>query len=248
LRAKGCRQIGVPVPAVEGTVLRILDQEIFAPAALARLEAALRREFAARASRPNTSSLPTLEKRERTLAQRVAEGARRVLEVDAEIVADVKTALAEMRQELEGVRRAIEAEKRSTHVGVDVEATVAQVLGTFRSMAETLHTPSVPLEKRREVLRRLLPTRDGDRPIKFYFDSTAELGWRKALKRAAVRHISLRTDNMFKTVVAGAVAAEGEHPEAPGWELAEGLPTWERELVTAHFEEVGELVGAGVDG
>jgi hypothetical protein len=29
--------------------------------------------------------------------------------------------------------------------------------------------------------------------------------------------------------------------------LAEGLPTWERELVTASFEGVGELVGAGAE-
>jgi len=43
-------------------------------------------------------------------------------------------------------------------------------------------------------------------------------------------------------VVAGAVAAEAGHPEAPGWDLADGLPTWERELVMANFEEVGELV------
>jgi hypothetical protein len=34
-------------------------------------------------------------------------------------------------------------------------------------------------------------------------------------------------------------------PGAPGWNLADGLPTRERDLVTASFEEVGDLVGAG---
>jgi len=42
--------------------------------------------------------------------------------------------------------------------------------------------------------------------------------------------------------------AEGEHPEAPGWDLGDGLPTWERELVPSDLEEVDELVGTGVGG
>jgi len=49
----------------------------------------------------------------------------------------------------------------------NVEATVAQVLGTFARWPKRCTTPSGPLEKRREVLRKLLPMRDGDRPIKF---------------------------------------------------------------------------------
>jgi hypothetical protein len=47
--------------------------------------------------------------------------------------------------------------------------------------------------------------------------------------------------------VSSAVADEAEQPSAPGWELADGLPTRERELVTARFEMVLKLVGAGAD-
>ena len=36
--------------------------------------------------------------------------------------------------------------------------------------------------------------------------------------------------------------------EATGWDLADDLPTRERDLVTANFEEVGDLVGAGAAG
>jgi hypothetical protein len=46
-------------------------------------------------------------------------------------------------------------------------------------------------------------------------------------------------------VVAGAGIAGAEQPDAPGWELADGLLTRERKLVTADFEGVGELLGAG---
>ena len=53
---------------------------------------------------------------------------------------------------------------------------------------------------------------------------------------------------MTPKVVAGAATAEGEHPDAPGWDLGEGLPTRERELVTGNIEEVAELVGAEVPG
>jgi hypothetical protein len=45
-----------------------------------------------------------------------------------------------------------------------------------------------------------------------------------------------------------AVAAETGQLRGQGWDLSDGPPTRERELVTAQFEEVGELVGAGVDG
>ncbi len=48
-------------------------------------------------------------------------------------------------------------------------------------------------------------------------------------------------------MVAGAVAAEAGHSKAPGWEGADWLPTSERWLVMSNFEEVEELVGAGVD-
>jgi hypothetical protein len=58
-------------------------------------------------------------------------------------------------------------------------------------------------------------------------------------KSSATRHVgrACRLD----------IAARARQPEATGWDLAGGLPTWERELVTAEFEEVGELVGAGAE-
>jgi hypothetical protein len=34
---------------------------------------------------------------------------------------------------------------------------------------------------------------------------------------------------------------------AERWDLADGLPSWERELVTANFEDVEEPVGAGAE-
>jgi hypothetical protein len=48
-------------------------------------------------------------------------------------------------------------------------------------------------------------------------------------------------------LVSPAVTAEGEHPDAPAWDLSDGLPTWERELVPSELEELGELVGAGTE-
>jgi len=42
----------------------------------------------------------------------------------------------------------------------------------------------------------------------------------------------------------GAVAAEARHPDSPGRGITNGLPTGERELVAANFEEVANLVGA----
>jgi hypothetical protein len=76
------------------------------------------------------------------------------------------------------------------------------------------------------------------------------------MTRATVRHLSLRRaglglpggEAVATNVVAGAATVEAGQPDVPGWDLAEGLPTWERELVTASFEEAGVLVGAGVVG
>jgi hypothetical protein len=123
----------------------------------------------------------------------------------------------------------------------------------FRSMEGVLRDPSLPLERRREVLRNLLPMRDGTRPICVHFDPNAAKGWRKAMKRATVRHLSTRETEsraagMSPFVVAGAVAEKAEQPDARGWDLGDGLPTWERELVPRELEEVGELVGAGTEG
>jgi hypothetical protein len=46
----------------------------------------------------------------------------------------------------------------------------------------------------------------------------------------------------------GAVAAEGRHPDSPGRVITNRMPTGERELVAANFEEVATLVAAGESG
>ena len=79
-----------------------------------------------------------------------------------------------------------------------------EIIDSFRSMVGILRDPTFPLERRREVLRRFLPIRDGVRPIRVYFDEGAQRGWRKALKRVTVRHISVRTGDMTPKMVAGA--------------------------------------------
>jgi hypothetical protein len=119
-------------------------------------------------------------------------------------------------------------------------------------MAGILRDPTFPLERRREVLRRLLPTRDGVRPILVYIDPNAPRGWRKALKRVTVRHLTVRSTQQNTSsvgfLVAGAVAAKAEQPDPPGWDLADGVPTWERELVVDDLEAEPALLGAGASG
>jgi hypothetical protein len=61
---------------------------------------------------------------------------------------------------------------------------------------------------------------------------------------AAARSIGQR----FGRSVSWAVAEKAEQPDPPGWDRADGLPAWERELVPSELEEVGELVGAGAEG
>jgi hypothetical protein len=48
---------------------------------------------------------------------------------------------------------------------------------------------------------------------------------------------------MSPFVVAGAVTAEAGQPDPPGWDLDDGLPTWERELVPSELEAEPALVG-----
>jgi hypothetical protein len=82
---------------------------------------------------------------------------------------------------------------------------------------------------------------DGVRPIQAEFDLTAKRGWRNALRRVTVRHLTTRTGAGQASAVAGAVSAEAGQPVAPG----EWLETALRELLPADLEVVGELVEAG---
>lgn len=119
-------------------------------------------------------------------------------------------------------------------------------------MSVVLRDPTFPLERRREVLRRLLPMRDGVRPILVYIDPNAPRGWRKALKRVTVRHLTVRSTQQntssVGSLVVGAVAAEAGEPETPGWDPFDRLAAWKRELGVEDLEEDRELVGAGAEG
>jgi hypothetical protein len=252
--ANSCRQVPIPRDGFERAVLRILDEELLSEPALVRLEKQMRRIVAARNARPKDDGIPALEKREKHLAARVTDGARRLLEVDADLVPDVRKALAEVKADLESVRESLAARRRALRPITNAEDLVARTLASFRSMATLLRDPSVPLERRREVLRRLLPKRGDERPIQVHIDPKAKKGWRHALKRVVVRHLGIDAGDdepasrprSFGFVVSPAGAAEAEQPDALKWDLAEALPTWERELVAVELEEVGELVGAGV--
>jgi hypothetical protein len=91
-------------------------------------------------------------------------------------------------------------------------------------------------------------TEDGVRPIRVHIDLGTPPGWRKALKRVQVRHISFADPQPDQDasgfVVSPAVAAKAERAAAGGWEATHDPPTWERELVPSDLEEVRELVGA----
>jgi hypothetical protein len=162
-----------------------------------------------------------------------------------------------MKAELEGLRAALENARAHSVKGIgSPEVAIRETVKDVRAASKEIHDLAQTLERRREALRRFLPTQNGERPIRIEFDFATGTGWRRAMTRATVRHLSLRraglrlpgADAVVGGVVAGAVTAEGEHPDCPGWEFADGLPTRERELVTASFEEVGELVGAGTEG
>jgi hypothetical protein len=221
-----------------------LDEELFSEAALAKLEQHLRREVARRASANSNDGVTALERQELDLSNRVAEGARRLLQVEPSLIPDVKAALAELKDDLARVQASLERARRATSLAADGERLVRETIDSFRSMAGILRDPTFPLERRREVLRRFLPIRDGVRPIRVYFDEGAKRGWRKALKRVTVRHISVRAVDMTPKMVAGAVAAEAEQPSAPGWEPFGDLATWERALGAEEMETEPALVGA----
>jgi hypothetical protein len=165
----------------------------------------------------------------------------------------VNAALTELKREQDRVRSVIKEKQRTAAVTLEREQTIHETMNEFRSMEGVRRNRSLPLERRREVLRNLFPKRDGTRPICAHFDPNAAKGWRRALRRVTVRHLSTReavtgAPEMSPLVVAGAVAAEAGQPDARGWDLGDGLPNWERELVPRELEEVGELVGAGVEG
>ena len=129
------------------------------------------------------------------------------------------------------------------------------ILDSLRSMRGILRDRTFPLERRREVLRRFLPTRDGQRPIRVEFDLTAKRGWQNALRRVTVRHLTTRTEGVRQArLVAGAVTVEAGQLESPGWDAIRGLPTWERELVPGDLvaaldaEVVGMGAGPGSEG
>jgi hypothetical protein len=252
LRATGrCRQVALPRDGFERAVLRIVDEELLRPEALARLEQHLRLQVARRSAGGAGDGIPALERRELDLTNQVAEGARRLLQVEPSLVPAVKTALTELKDELQRVQASLESRRHATNLAADGERMVQETVDAFRTMASVLRDPTFPLERRREVLRRLLPKRDGVRPILVYIDPKAGRGWRKALKRVVVRHLTTRDarddGRSVGKRVSPAVATKAEQPEAPGWELAEGIPTWERELVAVDLEEVGELVGAATE-
>jgi hypothetical protein len=66
-----------------------------------------------------------------------------------------------------------------------------------------------------------------------------------------VRHLAVRDgrdgERLSGFVVSPAVAAKAEQPDPPGWDLADGVPTWERELVVDDLEAEPALVGAGAE-
>ncbi len=149
------------------------------------------------------------------------------------------------------VPHALAEERRTTYVPRNADDVVEATLGPIRSMATLLNDSTASIERRREVLRRLLPAGpNGERPIRVEFDLTAGRGWRRAFKRATVRHLSVRNKTKVESVVAGAVAAEGELREGEEeLDLVDVLAAGARDLFpeevfevefdeSAHFEGV----------
>lgn len=147
------------------------------------------------------------------------------------------------------VLRIVDEELLRPEAAVDGERLVRETVDAFRRMSSVLRDTTFPLERRREVLRRLLPKRDGVRPILVYIDPNAGRGWRKALQRIVVRHLTTRNPpengRSVGKKVSPAVAAKAEQPDAPRWDPFEGLAAWERELLTEDLESVPELFECG---
>jgi hypothetical protein len=90
------------------------------------------------------------------------------------------------------VRNELAAKHRSAALAGTGDEGVREVLDSFRSTAKELHAPTVPLGRRREILRHFLPVRDGQPPIQVHVDPKAKRGWRSALRKLTVRHLTTR--------------------------------------------------------
>ncbi len=203
VKSGGCRQIPIPRDNLEQAIVRILDQDAFAPERPRDLEEALRRVLRRERVGEDVANLRRLQARERMLGDAVAKGARRLLEVPDDVLPEARDALAGMKAELEGVRAAVAAEEARAAAKVDVEERVSAALDRIRSLDAALKGSQATLEQKREALRRLLRPREGKYPIVIYFDFAARQGWRNRLKRATVAHLSLRRATVAPKLVAG---------------------------------------------
>jgi hypothetical protein len=94
--------------------------------------------------------------------------------------------------DLAKVRATLDAKRRATDLAADGEDLVTRTVDAFRTMASVLGDKTFSLERRREVLRRLLPKHGDVRPIQVHIDPDAPRGWRKALKRVEVESAGSR--------------------------------------------------------
>jgi hypothetical protein len=53
------------------------------------------------------------------------------------------------------------------------EVAIRQTVDVVRAVSKEIRDPAQSLERRREALRRFLPTRNGERPIRIEFDFAA---------------------------------------------------------------------------
>src|SRR5688572_5456648 len=83
-------------------------------------------------------------------------------------------------------------------------------------MASVLRDSTFPLERRKEILRRFLPARDGRKPIRIEIEVNGGRGWPGALRRVTVRHLSIRKHDCQASVAAGAVTVEAGQRDGPG--------------------------------
>ena len=64
------------------------------------------------------------------------------------------------------------------------------------------------LERRREVVRRRLPSPQGKFPIVTYFDFSAPQGWKNRMQESTVAHLSRRPATVAPRLAAGARYAD----------------------------------------
>jgi hypothetical protein len=77
----------------------------------------------------------------------------------------------------------IAVKRRIAMLPTDVDELVRQTLDGIQSKASIPRDPTFRLERPREILRSLLPTLDGARPIRVEVDVHANRGWRSPLRR-----------------------------------------------------------------